>query len=175
MRIITLNTPQTILLDVIAWVIFHLGIGFSCSKIPLKWLNPDSKFFQTHKWEREGRIYQKLFHVRSWKHLIPNGSGLYKDGFSLKNLTTSDPKYLIRWLKETIRSEICHWLMVVPGFLFFLWNDVILGWVMVAYAFLNNLPVIFVQRFNRPRIRKLIALVENSELSGNEITLTYES
>jgi glycosyl-4,4'-diaponeurosporenoate acyltransferase len=55
--------------------------------------------------------------------------------------------------------------MIVPGFFFFLWNDVILGWLMVAYAFLNNLPFIIVQRFNRPRIRKLIALTENSQSS----------
>ncbi|MDY6867562.1 MAG: glycosyl-4,4'-diaponeurosporenoate acyltransferase [Chloroflexota bacterium] len=165
MQTIFLETPQTIVLDVIAWVIFHLGIGFGCSKIPLTWLNPDSRFFQTFKWEKDGKIYQKLFHVQSWKQFIPNAANLFSDRFPLKSIKSKDPQYLIRWLKETIRSEICHWLMIVPGFFFFLWNDVILGWLMVAYAFLNNLPFIIVQRFNRPRIRKLIALTENSQSS----------
>ena len=118
-------------------------------------------------------IYEKLFKVRSWKHLIPNGSALYKGSFSIKNLPENSPVYLRRWLKESVRSEICHYLMIVPGFFFFLWNSVTVSWIMVGYAFLNNLVPIVLQRFNRPRMRKLLILMEKQELKKAEPALVY--
>ncbi len=160
MQILFLNPIQTILVDILAWVVIQLGIGYLSSKIPLDQLDPDQWFFQTFAWEKGGEIYQKLFHVRSWKHLIPNGSALYLGAFSIKNLPTRDPAYLERWLKETIRSEICHWRMIIPSVFFFLWNNVVLGWVMVAYALLSNLVPIILQHYNRPRMRKLLAQLE---------------
>lgn len=160
MQIFFFNPAQTILLDVTAWLVIQLTIGYFSSKIPLDWLNPDLPFFQTFTWEQGGEIYEMLFHVRAWKHLLPNGSALYRDGFSIKNLPTKDPAYLKRWLKECVRSEICHWLMILPCVFFFLWNSVTLGWVMVAYALLNNLPLIIVQWYNRPRTRRLLPQME---------------
>lgn len=173
MRFIFLKRLQTFFLDVLAWLIFHLGIGFASSKIPLKWLNPNSRLFKTYAWEKEGRVYERIFRVRAWKHLIPNGSGLYRDGFSIRTLESSQLDYLKRWLKKTIRAEICHWLMIVPSVFFFLWNDVLVGWIMVAYAFLNNLPIIIIQRYNRPRIRKLIELSESKNLQRCEVASVY--
>lgn len=160
MRIFFLDPVETILLDIVAWIALHLSIGYLSTKIPLKWLNPDHRFFQTFAWEKDGKIYDRLFHVHAWKRFIPNGSALYRGAFSVKNLPTFDLAYLQRWLKESVRSEVCHWIMILPGFFFFLWNDVILGWLMVAYAFLNNLVPIIMQRFNRPRMRRLLAQLE---------------
>lgn len=160
MRVIYLNPWQTVFLDVFLWVLIHLSIGYSCAKIPLARLDPGRPFFQTYQWERGGRIYQTLFRVRAWKGLLPNGSGLYKDGYSIHRLPRTDPVTLRRFLRETVRSETCHWAMILPGFLFFLWNSPLGGWLMVAYAFLNNLPVIVVQRYNRPRLRRMLAIAE---------------
>jgi glycosyl-4,4'-diaponeurosporenoate acyltransferase len=163
MQIIFLDPLQTIISDVLAWLVIHLSLGFLSSRIPTSWLNPDHPFFQTFSWEKGGEIYQKIFRVRSWKGFIPNGSGLYPGAFSIKNLSSMDLVYLERWLKESVRAEICHWAMMLPGFLFFLWNNVAVGWGMVAYAFLNNIIPIISQRFNRPRMRKLLsALVQKN-------------
>lgn len=175
MQIIFLEPLQTVLLNILAWLFFHLGIGYRSSKIPLKKLDPDRRFFHAYPWEQDGKIYEKLFKVRSWKHLIPNGSALYKGAFSIKNLSENSPEYLRRWLQESVRSEICHWLMIVPGFFFFLWNNVLVGWLMVLYAFLNNLVPIVLQRFNRPRMRKLLSIVEKQYQYQNEPELAYVS
>jgi glycosyl-4,4'-diaponeurosporenoate acyltransferase len=156
MQIVFLEPLETIILDVLAWLVFHLGIGYGSSRIPLEWLNPDHRLFQPFTWEKGGGIYQQRFRVRSWKHFIPNGSALYPGTFSIRNLPTDDPAYLERWLKESVRAEVCHWVMIIPGFFFFLWNDVAVGLGMVAYAFLNNLVPIIIQRYNRPRARKLL-------------------
>lgn len=160
MQILFFDPLHTILIDILAWMVFQLSIGFLSSRIPLSWLDPNQWLFQTFSWEKDGEIYEQLFHVRAWKHLIPNGSALYRGAFSIKNLPTNDPAYLERWLKESVRAEICHWVMMLPSVFFFLWNNVALGWAMVAYAVLNNLVPIILQRYNRPRMRKLLGEME---------------
>jgi len=65
--------------------------------------------------------------------------------------------------------------MILPGFLFFLWNSVEAGMWMVAYAFLNNLIPIVMQRYNRPRVNRLLAKLEEKSKQKCEIaTLSYE-
>ncbi len=172
MQKIFLSPMQTFLMDVITWVVFHLSIGFLSSKIPHEWLNPNLRFFMSYAWEKEGKIYDQIFHVRAWKDLIPDGSRLYRGSFSVKHLPTNDPAYLIYWLKESVRSELCHWAMIVPGFFFFLWNGVFTGWLMILYAFLNNLAPIIMQRFNRPRMRRLIMqLLQKMQLNRADLQL----
>jgi glycosyl-4,4'-diaponeurosporenoate acyltransferase len=166
MQILFLKPLKTLIVDIFSWVVLHFSIGYLSTKIPYNWLNPNLRFFQSYSWEKDGKIYERLFHVRSWKHLIPDGSKMYQGAFSIKHLPTDDVAYLTHWLKESIRSEICHWMMIFPGFFFFLWNDIMGGWLMVAYAFLNNLVPIILQRFNRPRMRKLIVQLEKSKYSA---------
>jgi glycosyl-4,4'-diaponeurosporenoate acyltransferase len=173
MQILFFDPLSTIIVDILAWIIIHLSLGYCSSKIPLNWLNLDDWLFQTFHWEKGGEIYQKLFRVRSWKKIIPNGSRLYRGAFSIKNLHTNDPAYLARWLKESVRAEICHWGMILPGFLFFLWNNVAVGWIMVAYAFLNNLVPIIMQRFNRPRMRNMLARLEKDIKEKGSIYVSY--
>ena len=160
MQILFLNPLGTFILDIIAWIMFHLGIGYTTSKIPVKRFDPDKLFYQTFPWEKEGKIYQELFHVRSWKNFIPQGSKLYRNTFSLQHLPTADPVYLGYWLRESIRAEFCHWMMILPSVFFFLWNDTIMSWIMVLYAVFNNFFPIVAQRFNRPRIRRFIEQAE---------------
>lgn len=156
MQILFLNAPQTLFLDIIVWTLLHLGIGYCASKIPADRFDPNGRFYQTLRWEKGGMIYQQLFHVRSWKRLIPNGSQLYRDTFSIKDLPSVELNYLERWVKESIRPEFCHRMMIFPSIFFFLWNSAPLGWLMVAYAVLNNFFPIVAQRFNRPRIRSYL-------------------
>jgi glycosyl-4,4'-diaponeurosporenoate acyltransferase len=65
-------------------------------------------------------------------------------------------------------------MMILPGFLFFLWNEAVVGWIMVAYAVLNNLIPIIMQRYNRPRIRKLLARLEEIERKKTMELRIYE-
>ena len=157
MRFIFLPSIITVIVDIVAWMAIHLAIGFTCSQIPHSWFNPQQWLYKTFPWENNGEIYQRFFKVRSWKHHIPAGGSIYPNYFSIQKLHSYDQAYLERWLKESCRSELCHWLMIPPGFLFFLWNTILVGWCMVAYALLNNLVPIIMQRFNRPRIRHIIA------------------
>ncbi len=156
MQILFLDPLEAFVLDVIAWIMLHLGIGYCSSRIPVGRFDPNRRFYHSFAWEKNGGVYQDLFHVRAWKHYIPQGSRLYRDTFSLQNLTSLDPVYLECWLRESIRAEFCHWMMIFPSVFFFLWNSASMGWWMVAYALLNNFFPIVAQRFNRPRVRRYL-------------------
>ena len=160
MQILFLDPLETAVVDVVAWIAIHLSLGYLSSKIPLARLDPNRRFFQAFAWEKNGEIYQQLFGVKYWKHFMPNGSALYPGAFSIRNLLSFDPAYLEVWLQESVRAETCHWAMIFPGVFFFLWNSVAGGWGMVAYAVLNNVVPIILQRFNRPRVRRLLARLQ---------------
>ena len=175
MQIFYLDPMNTFFLDILVWVIFHLGIGYLSLKFPQNWLDPDLRFFRSYDWEDEGKIYQRLFNIRSWKHLIPDGSKTYKHAFSIKHLASSELTHLKYWLRESVRSELCHWFMILPAPLFFLWNSIKGSRWMVVYAFLNNLVPIILQRFNRPRMRRLIAQLETHHQGMTAVMLPSQA
>ncbi len=167
MQLIFLSHGQTILLDVVIWVALHLGIGFLASRIPIQRFNPESAIFRTRPWEQDGEIYQKFFHVRAWKKYLFSGAAFYRDAYEIKHLKSFDLENLKLWRRESCRAEFCHLTMIPPGFLFFFWNPPDLGWMMVVYAFLNNFVSIITQRYNRPRISKLIKAKERLLLAAS--------
>lgn len=71
---------------------------------------------------------------------------------------TSSP--IERWIHETCRSEWTHWIAIIPSVFFFLWNETWVGWVMVLYALMFNLPPIIGQRYNRKRPRKMLIFID---------------
>jgi glycosyl-4,4'-diaponeurosporenoate acyltransferase len=77
-------------------------------------------------------------------------------GFSMGRIRSGEAAHLQRWVAETCRAELCHWLAILPAFLFFLWNPVWLGVVMVLYAIAFNAVPIVAQRYNRPRLLALL-------------------
>ena len=163
MQVIFLSLPETIFVDVLSWILIHFSLGYWCSRIPVSKFDPQKNLYLTHAWEKCGEVYERIFHVRSWKKFIPAGGKLYPNTFSLQKLSTFTKDYLELWLKESCRAEFCHWMMVFPGFLFFFWNSTRGGLLMLAYAVLNNLFPIVMQRFNRPRIRRLIERLNDSK------------
>ncbi len=174
MRILFLSTTATVILDILAWLIFHLGIGYTCSKLPLEHFDPNHSWYQTKPWERGGEIDQLLFRVKDWKNIIPSGAALYRGAYEIKHLTSVTIENVSLWVKESCRSEFCHWAMIIPGFFFFLWNSVEGGMWMMAYAVLNNLVPLVMQRYNRPRARRLLYQLEQKSGKKNGITVIYE-
>jgi glycosyl-4,4'-diaponeurosporenoate acyltransferase len=174
MRVLFLSNIDTAILDIVAWLIFHLSIGYFSSRIPIGHFNPDDSWYQTKSWERDGEIYQRIFYVKNWKKLIPSGGALYPNTYEIKHLTDLSIENVRIWIKESCRSEFCHFVMIVPGFLFYLWNNVETGTWMVVYAILNNLEPIVMQRYNRPRVRKVLARLERKSNQKGEIAISYE-
>jgi glycosyl-4,4'-diaponeurosporenoate acyltransferase len=143
----------TIVLNTAAWLAIHLGVSYFSSRLPLELFRAEGWLYRTRRWEMEGRIYQAVFRIRSWKGLLPDGAALFRKGFRKKRLASRSAVYLSHFVLETCRAELCHWLVFAVVPLFFLWNPWYVALPMIPYAVATNMPCIFAQRFNRPRFR----------------------
>ena len=158
MRIIDLPTWMTIGLDVVAWFVIHLGVVAVTTSIAVERFDPRSWMFRTRRWERGGAFYERWFDVRKWKQRLPDAAGvLGARGFRKRRLDSTDSVYLRLFSRETCRAEITHILTMAWAPFFFLWNPVWVGWLMIAYATVENLPLVMAQRYNRARIERILA------------------
>jgi glycosyl-4,4'-diaponeurosporenoate acyltransferase len=139
-------------LNLAGWCGIQFGLAWLFLKLPVGRFNPAGEF----GWERNGKIYQSLFRVKSWLPLLPDGGGWFPGGFRKGALLAGDRDYLYRFLRETRRGELCHWAAIGCSPLFFLWNPLWGDVVIVAYALAANLPCIIAQRYNRIRIRRVL-------------------
>lgn len=156
MRLIELPDFWTILLDFIAWFAIHMGCAILALKLPDTYFN-QTGLYKSFAWEADGLIWQRIFRVKRWKNYLPDGAAFFKKGFRKKQMQTASADYYQLFIRESRRAEFTHWLAMLPAPLFFLWNPVWVGFVMIAYAILANGPCIIAQRYNRPRFERLLA------------------
>jgi glycosyl-4,4'-diaponeurosporenoate acyltransferase len=165
MQIWHLNNTAMIWVNAIAWFLLHMGSSYVITQLPTKWFNPSTFWFRTFKWEQEGKIWDQLFAVKTWKKKMPDGAAWFKKGFAKKKLSNRSPAYLERFVQETCRGEAAHWILLPASFLFFLWNPFYIGIIMVIYALIANAPCIVIQRYNRPYIQKLFLMASKNPYS----------
>lgn len=144
-----------IAVNILAWLIFHIGLAWLGTRIPGKYFNPNFYWFRTFCFEKNGKIYERLFFIKIWKDKIPDGAAWFKGGFRKKKLVKANNEYLLLFIVETCRGETVHWLVFFSSGFFFIWNDIGVGLIMVLYAFLANFPCIIIQRYNRIRLRRI--------------------
>ncbi len=62
------------------------------------------------------------------------------------------------FLKESCRAEFSHIIAIFPFWIFGLFAPFTVVPIMLVYALLVNVPCIIAQRYNRPRILKILEL-----------------
>jgi glycosyl-4,4'-diaponeurosporenoate acyltransferase len=158
MRLINLPTFWTILVDIIAWFIIHLSVVYFMVRITAERFDPRSRLFRIRRWEKQGKFYRKYFRIKRWKDYLPDGAPfLGNRGFPKKELREKSPAYLQAFLVETCRAELTHWLTMAFAPFFFLWNTPWVGFFMIFYISMENLPLIMAQRYNRSRLSSILA------------------
>ncbi|MCA0968602.1 glycosyl-4,4'-diaponeurosporenoate acyltransferase [Priestia flexa] len=148
-------------INISAWLFFHIAISYACGSIPITFFEKDYLIFKRMKWETDQK-YKKVW-IHKWKTFLPDAGKVMKSGFYKKTWQSRSPEYTRQFLLETKRAELTHWLSICPAFLFFLWNSAYVGWVMVVYACITNLPFIIIQRYNRIRIVRISQRILVSE------------
>jgi len=156
MQLIEFPMVWTIIIDSFAWAFFQISISFFTLSLPERYFQKQTFIYPAGKWGNEGQFWQTHFDIKNWAKIIPDGTRILKEGFYKKNLQQKEANYLETFILETKRAELTHWLSILPSVLFFLWNPVWLGWIMVIYALLFNVPIILVQRYNRPRLERVL-------------------
>ncbi|MFC1962208.1 glycosyl-4,4'-diaponeurosporenoate acyltransferase [Chloroflexota bacterium] len=114
-----------------------------------------SWLYRKRNWERNGRLYEKLFRLRTWKKRLPDGAAIFKNGFQKKHLKETNKDYFNSFIRETCRAELTHWIVFLFGPLFLIWNLWWVGIVMILYAAVANIPCIITQRYNRIRLQRI--------------------
>lgn len=144
-----------ILSFVILWPVFQVSASWLCLLIPLEKLDYTKGIYRARRWESK-RFYKRFLKVDLWKKFLPDGAAITKAGFQKKRLVATDPAYLSRFLAESCRAELGHWLAILPFWVFGFWAPPTVLLPMLLYALAVNLPCIIAQRYNRPRVAHLL-------------------
>ncbi len=125
--------------------------------LPKDWFSYEKPLFRCLPFEREGQIYNKLG-VRRWKELLPDMSVLFPALMPSKKLPKDlTVEHLELMIQETCVAEWTHWLLCIAGFGCVLVWDGLGGWlVSLLYVLVANLPYIIIQRYNRPKLVRIL-------------------
>lgn len=156
MRIIYLNSTTSVVLCFVLWFIIQLGAALICRKLPDRWLRYDSTLFRAYPIEDGGKIYEHIFKIRKWKRLLPDGAALSSSGYRKRHINDFSQENLEKFLLESCRGELTHWIPLLSFWVFGFFTPPTAIPIMLVYALISNLPCIIAQRYNRPRVKKLL-------------------
>ncbi len=144
-------------------IVVGLATHFIGEALPRRWFHYDRPPFAPWRWEREGRIYDQVFRISKWKNAMPDKSQAVKSGVRKSVDADASAAHLESLLAETCVAEAVHWglLLISPVMLLTMrppWRWV--GWGIYA---LSNLPLLAIQRYNRPRLAALLRLTRRRE------------
>jgi glycosyl-4,4'-diaponeurosporenoate acyltransferase len=146
-----------------------VGAALFCFYLPNRFFSPQSPIFRAFSWEKEGRIYEKYLRVSRWKQILPDGSIVAKSrGFRKKKLQSFTFEYLERFMVESCRAEMTHLLAILPFWVFWFFTPPYVPWMMLVYALIVNIPCIIVQRYNRPRIMRILQKRESMSVTRED-------
>lgn len=128
---------------------------------PRKWIREKSFPFKSYKFENEGKIYDKI-KIRFWKTKLPDASLIiskispnFMPKKRIDKIEDSNEKIKVL-VKETCVAESTHFVTGLLGLLCIrIWNK--LGGKLIAVIyFVWNMLFVCIQRYNRPRMLKVI-------------------
>lgn len=142
--------------------IFYALTGFMCFLfgrfVPKKFFNPNAVIFRSLPFERDGEIYERIG-IKYWQNRLPDMSKLLPGTMpakSVEKIPTSANVMIM--LRETCVAEMVHWVLYLWGlgsFRFFRVHTAVIVYIIYVAA---NTPFILIQRYNRPRLKKLYAI-----------------
>lgn len=123
--------------------------------LPRQWFSPDKFPYREWKWEKGGRVYEKLG-VKSWKDIVPDMSRIMPDMVKKKMSSAKDAEGLKTLIIETCVAEAVHMGLIIASlFMVLWWQSIWTAVFLIVYNVLGNLPFIIIQRYNRPRLNAL--------------------
>ena len=146
----------TVLVDAVAWGVFHAATGYATHRLPDHRLREDGPLLRPRRFETGGHWYRRRLRIHRWKDRLPEAGDLFAGGISKREVPSYDEAGLRLFARETRRAELAHWWCLACGPVFVLWNPPLAAGLLVAYGVLVNLPFIAIQRYNRFRIQAVL-------------------
>ncbi len=130
--------------------------------LPRKWFNPEAWPFKPFKFERDGRIYEKLG-VRIWKDRLPDMSKAMPD-MTRKSVSMSGGSAQAETVaQETCVAEMVHWVLMALSWIIYRIYACTLGAAIAILYALSHIPFIIIQRYNRPTLTLLAKRLKQRE------------
>jgi glycosyl-4,4'-diaponeurosporenoate acyltransferase len=133
-----------------------IGAFFLGRLLPKTWFRGDA--FPYRCYPSEQKLFRVL-HIKDWQSRVPDMSRILPGLMPAKKLTAETFSDLPRMIQETCVAEMIHVLLSLTGLgCLVIWPGI--GGVLVTavYILLGNLPFILIQRYNRPRLQRLLTL-----------------
>ena len=138
------------------WAVLGTLTGYVMHRLPVRRFDHDNALTKLRPAEVDGRVYERRFAIRRWKRWLPEGGDVFEGGFNKSTLGRRDSANLQRFVAETRRAEMTHWVTMFYGPLFWLWSSWWMGGVMVAFGIVANVPCLVTQRYNRARLLRVL-------------------
>lgn len=122
--------------------------------IPIDRFDIDSFPFYSFKWERNGAVYKK-FRISSWMAKLPDMSKIIPYMFKKELGNELSPEHILRYIRETCLAELVHIILILASPLLFAAVGGIRGFAFMLIYSVCNLPFIMIQRYNRPKLKRL--------------------
>ena len=123
-------------------------------ELPKSWLHPDQFPFRTYAWEE---TLWKALQIRKWQAKVPDMSKVFPKLMPAKALTQKTAQDLPLMIQETCVAELTHGLLCLAGlYLLKIWPGAGGIVLTVIYIVFGNLPFLLIQRYNRPRLQRLL-------------------
>ncbi len=138
------------------WALLGIASFLIGRILPKSWFHADHFPYKTFRWEKNGRIYNKL-HIRKWQNHVPDMSKVFPHLMLEKKMTTNYLQDLPLMIQETCIAEFIHFILCFAGlYCLRLWPGIGGVIMTILYIVLGNIPYILIQRYNRPRLFKLL-------------------
>lgn len=129
-------------------------VGWAGAALPRSWFDPDKFPYCCYAWEHNGKIYEKLG-IRQWKDRVPDISRSSSRMMRKEIAGKPTAESLESLIRETCVAEASHWLLLVPSLAVrAIWPGAG-GRIVYFLCILGNLPFVLIQRYNRPRLKKM--------------------
>ena len=124
--------------------------------------------FRPYAFEQDGRFYDRVFHIRRWQARVPDVSRWAPQIVPKKELAPHpDAQQLRAMINETCVAEITHLALCLAAFALPLIWPGCGGWLLFAVdVLLGNLPFLMIQRYQRPRLTRMLEKTERRERSA---------
>lgn len=151
-----LSLPAVVAVDVLAAVAVQVSAGYLVHRLPARRLAGGGWLFRARAVEADGRLYERVLHIRRWKPRLPEAGAVFRGGFDKARMGRRDDAFLTTYMVETRRAELGHWLAMLPAPLVLVFNPWYAGLVVQLYALGVNGPCIAAQRYNRLRVERVL-------------------
>jgi glycosyl-4,4'-diaponeurosporenoate acyltransferase len=148
-----LSPPLT---SALGWLGWSLLVGSLANRLPLAMLAEDSWLTRPRPWGERAEAYERGLGIRRWKPWLPDAGSVLPGGMAKAALARRDRPCLERLLIETRRAELVHLALWPFWLLTALWLPPLGVLINLVFATLCNLPCLWVQRYNRLRLRQIL-------------------